>query len=235
MNNFTFKSFLPRVTYSILLLFAVVLISCSKADSVDATLSSVRVINASPSVATYNVYLGGSQINAAELPLNGSSAYVQKTGGTYSLKFTTGSSVESLLTKSITISQGAYQSFFLINKPGALDGLYMTDDLAIPSVDQAYIRFINLSPDAPALDLIKTGATTSLITNKAFKASSSFISIAPGTYSFDVKETSSGLVKTTLSNASFAAGYHYDIICGGLVSPSNDSERGLTLQALLIK
>ncbi|MBC6108848.1 DUF4397 domain-containing protein [Pedobacter sp. CCM 8938] len=235
MTSFSLKFLSSRFSALSVILIALAFTSCKKEDTVDPTLSALRVINASPSSATYNVYLDGSLINAAELPFAGSLSYVQKTAGTYSLKFTTGSSVESLLTKSINMNQSVYQSFFLINKPGALDGLYVTDDLNVPSADKAYIRFVNLSPDAPALDLAKTGATTALITNKAFKVASSFISIDPGTYSFDAKDTSTGLIKTTLSSTTFVAGYHYDVICGGLISPANDTERALTLQALLIK
>jgi len=235
MNNFNSK-FLPfRLHFIVAAFIALSFGACKKTDTVDPTLSALRVVNASPSAATYNVYLSGSQINSAELPFAGSLSYVQKTAGAYSLKFTTGSSVESLLTKSITMSQSVYQSFFLINKPGALDGLYVNDDLSVASADKAYIRFVNLSPDAPALDLAKTGATSALITNKAFKVASGFISIDPGTYSFDAKDTSTGLVKTTLSSATFVAGYHYDVICGGLVNPANDTERALSLQSLLIK
>lgn len=234
MNSFSLSFLSSRFSALSVILIALAFTSCKKEDTVDPTLSALRVINTSPSLATYNIYLDGSLINAAELPFAGSLSYVQKTAGTYNLKFTTGSSVESLFTKSINMSQSVYQSFYLINKPGALDGLYVTDDLNVPSADKAYIRFINLSPDAPALDLSKTGATT-LIANKAFKVASSFISIDPGTYSFDAKDTSTGLTKTSLSSTAFVAGYHYDIICIGLISPANDTERALTLQALLIK
>lgn len=235
MNYFTFRFLSFRFHFLIAVFLAFAFSACKKTDTVDPTLSAIRVVNASPSSATYNVYLSGSLINSAELPFAGSLSYVQKTAGAYSLKFTTGSSVESLLTKSITMSQSVYQSFFLINKPGTLDGLYVNDDLSVASADKAYIRFVNLSPDAQALDLAKTGASSALITNKAFKVASGFISIDPGTYSFDAKDTSTGLVKTTLSSTTFVAGYHYDVICAGLITPANDTERALTLQALLIK
>ena len=61
---------------------------------------------------------------------------------------------------------------YLINKPARMDVYTIGDDLSAPATDKAYIRFINLSPDAPALDLAKTSATTMLITNKAFKNAS---------------------------------------------------------------
>ncbi|GGI22661.1 hypothetical protein GCM10008119_03760 [Pedobacter mendelii] len=209
--------------------------SCAKTDETDTTISYLRVTNASPTLATYNVYLNGSTINSVALPFAGSLAYTSRTAGTYSLKFTTGSNVENLLTKDVVLNQNTSYSFYLVNKPGQLDGLLIGDDLSIASTDKAYIRFINLSPDAPALDLAKTSATTSYVTSKAFKTASGFVAIDAGTYSLDAKDTSTGLVKTTKTDAVFAAGYHYDVICGGLVTPANDTERPISLQVLTIK
>ena len=209
--------------------------SCAKTNSTDITIAYLRAVNASPSLATYNAYLGGSIINSAALPFGGSTAYNSRSAGTYSLKFTTASNTESLFTKDVSLNQNTSYSYYLINKPGQLDGLLISDDLSIPSTDKAYIRFINLSPDAPALDLIKTGTTTSYATNKAYKTNTSFVAVDAGTYSLDVNDTVTGAVKTTKTDAIFAAGYHYDIVCGGLVTPANDTERALSLQVSTIK
>jgi len=233
MKNFTSFHFKPITLFFLIALIA--LTSCKKTDTVDPTISYLRVINASPSLATYNAYFNGNMVNSAALPFGGAISYLSSPAGTYSLKFTTASSAESLLTKNITLNASTYYSSYLINKPGALDIYTIGDDLSIPSTDKAYIRFINLSSDAPALDLAKTSATTSLVTNKAFKTASSFIAVDAGTYTLNAKETSSGAVKATSESASFTAGYHYDIICGGLVTPANDTERPLSLQVIMIK
>jgi hypothetical protein len=233
MKNFTPLHFKP-ITLFVLIAFTA-LTSCKKTETVDLTISHLRVINASPSLATYNAYFNGNMVNTAALPFGGAINYLSYPAGTYNLKFTTASSVESLLTKNITLNAGTYYSSYLINKPGVLDVYTIGDDLSIPSTDKAYIRFINLSPDAPALDLAKTSATTSLVTNKGFKSASAFIAVDAGTYTLDAKETSSGTVKATTASSSFTAGYHYDIICGGLVTPANDTERALSLQVVMIK
>lgn len=232
MKNFTpFK--LKFAPLFVLVIFTV-LASCKKEET-DTSISYHRVINASPSLATYNAYFNGAMVNSAALPYGGSAAYASYSPGSYSLKFTTASSAESLLTKTISLGASTYYSTYLINKPAALDTYTISDDLSITATDKAYIRFINLSPDAPALDLAKTSATTSWFTNKAFKSASGFITIDAGTYSIDAKETATGTIKTTLASTTFVAGYHYDIVCGGLITPANDTERPLSLQAILIK
>ncbi|WP_412466367.1 DUF4397 domain-containing protein [Pedobacter sp. KLB.chiD] len=233
MTNF--KPFHFKPIFLFVLIAVTALTSCKKTETVDPTISYLRVINASPSLATYNAYFNGNMVNSVALPFGGAISYLSSAAGTYSLKFTTASSAESLLTKNINLNASTYYSTYLINKPGALDVYTISDDLAIPSTDKAYIRFINLSPDAPALDLAKTSATTSLVTNKAYKNTSGFIAVDAGTYTLDAKDTSSGTVKATSQSTSFTAGYHYDVICGGLVTPANDTERPLSLQVMMIK
>lgn len=233
MMMFTLKKF---KCYSFFALSALIgLTACKKQETVDSTLSNFRVINAAPTLGTYNVYLNGSVLNSAALPFAGSTAYLAQNAASYSLKFTYENAAESLLTKTITLNSSTYQSFYLINKPNALDILAVTDDLGVPSTDKAYVRFINLSPDAPAFDLAKTSATTSLTTNKTFKTASGFIAVDPGTFTLDLKETSTGIVKAISESTTFLAGYHYDVIAGGLVNPANDTERTLSVQVLQIK
>ncbi|KQR69745.1 DUF4397 domain-containing protein [Pedobacter sp. Leaf176] len=236
MNNFTF-GYIKQIIFQafVILATAITLSSCGKTENTDTTISYLRVINASPSLATYNVYLNGNAINSTALPFLGSIAYTSRAAGNYGLKFTSGSSVESLYSKDITLGAGSSYSYYLVNKPGQLDGLIISEDISAGSTDKAYIRFINLSPDAPALDLVKTGTTTSYGENKAFKTANGFVEIAAGTYSIDAKETASGIIRATKTDAAFAAGYHYDVICGGLITPEDDTERSASLQVMVIK
>lgn len=236
MKNSTF-SYLKKIKiYTLTLLSSMVIFSgCGKTETTDTTVSYVRVVNAVPSLSTYLVYLNGSIISSAALPFGGSTSLTSRSAGTYNIKFTSGSSAETLFAKDISLNQSTTYSYYLVNKPGQLDGLLISDDLSVPSTDKAYIRFINLSPDAPALDLFKTGTTTSYATNKAFKTTTSFVTVDAGTYSLDVKDTATGAIKTTKTDAVFSAGYHYDVVCGGLVTPANDTERSLNLQVITIK
>jgi len=233
MMMFTLKKF---KCYSFLALSVFIsLTACKKQEVVDSTLSNLRVINAAPTLGTYNVFLNGSALTTAALPFGGSTAYIVQNAAAYSLKFTNENSAESLLTKTITLSASAYQSFYLINKPGALDLLAISDDLGIPASDKAYVRLVNVAPDAPAFDLAKTSASASLTSNRSFKTASGFIAIDPGTFTFDLKESSSGAVKAVSVSTTFLAGFHYDIIAEGLVNPVNDTERALNLRVMQIK
>lgn len=236
MKNFPLsfsKNF--KFAYAILLFISILFSACQKQEEIDSTLSYIRVINTAPTLATYYPIINGSSISSAALPFGGSTTYTTYLSGVNTLKFTSESNAESLLTKTISLAAGTYSSFYLINKPGALDGLMISDDLSLPAADKAYIRYINLSPDAPAMDLAKTGEATPLITNKTYKTASAFIAVSPGTYTFDAKETDTGTIKATSTSAIFTAGYHYDIICGGLINPANDTERAINVVTVMLK
>lgn len=231
MKNSTLKN-LSIFTFGICL-FA--LMGACKKEETDTTIAYLRVVNASPSSPTYNVYVNDSKINSAALPYIGSTSYASYSAATYSVKFTSASSAVSLLTKSLALNPSTYNSYYLVNKAGALDTFTTGDDLSVPSADKAYVRFINLSPDAPALDLAKASTTTSWFTNKTYKSATGFMAIDGGSYTLNAKETSTGTIKATSTSITFTAGYHYDVICGGLVTPANDTERSLNIQAILLK
>jgi hypothetical protein len=220
-----------KIYFSLILICLATLISCKKSTDENPEVANFSVVNASPTLSTYDVYLGDLKISTAALPFGGSIKYGQSLAGNQSIKFTTAGRSESLLTKSISLIQNAFQTYYLIDKPGSLDGLLVADDLSATSTDKAFIRFINLSPDAPALDLSITNGN-SLITNKAYKATSGFITITAGTYSFDLKD-SGGAVKTTVSDNVLVAGAHYTIISRGLINPANSSEHPLGIQVIL--
>ncbi|WP_231426549.1 MULTISPECIES: DUF4397 domain-containing protein [Pedobacter] len=235
MKNFSLSKLKTLVFAPAIFLLILTLLGACKKEETDSSLSYIRVINAAPTLATYYPFLNSTSVSSAALPYGGSTAFGTVSAGVSTVKFTSENNAESLLTKSFTLNPSTYNSFYLINKPGLLDGLLVTDDLSLPAVDKAYVRLINLSPDAPALDLFKTGETTLLISNKTYKTSSGFIAISPGTLTFEAKETTSGITKVSSESTTLVAGYHYDIICGGLINPTNDTERPLNLIVLMVK
>jgi len=232
MTNFISKTF--RICALTLLVFSLFINACKKEET-NVTTGYVRVVNASPSSPTYNVYFSGTLLSTAALPYAGSVAYRSYPAGSYNIKFTSANSAESLFTQAVDLSANTYRSFYLVNKAGSLEGLTISDELSVGSADKAYIRFINLSPDAPALDLAKKDETTSLFNDKAYKTASGFIAVDAGTYNLNAKETSTGTVKASLAGTTFVGGYHYDVICGGLINPSTDVDKAINIQAIMIK
>ena len=209
----------------VILLFS----SCKKVEEDTTGLSSLTIINASPTLATYNAYLDGTKVVEGALPFGGVIPYATLTAGDHTLKFTAESDLTALLTKTIATDANKAYSFFVINKNENLDGLLISDSPESYSTEKAFIRFVNLSSDAPALDLSLNNDATNLVTNKSYKEVSGFTEITPGTYSFDTKNAVAGTVMSTLSSTVLAAGQYYTVMAIGLVQP-NDVEESFKLQ-----
>ncbi len=208
--------------------------SCKKETTDTTPYAALSIFNASPTYATYDFYLNDGKLNSVAIPFGGGASYKQYTAGTYNLKLTTAGRPESLVTKSVALSQNTYYSYFVVNRTASLDGMLITDDVSATSTTNAFVRFINLSPDSPAQDLSVTGST-SLVTNKTYKTASAFVPITAGTYSFDVKDNSTGAVKTTLAGVSLVANGKYTIISRGLLTPLSGVEHPLSIQVIINK
>jgi hypothetical protein len=84
--------------------------------------------------------------------------------------------IESLSTTpiaeaNVTFAKDQFYTLYLVGKEDSLEIIYTQDDLKRPEAGKAKIRFIHLSPDAPALDLVIQQSTDSLLANnKAFKS-----------------------------------------------------------------
>lgn len=228
-TTFYLKKFSRNLLISFGLLAILLWSSCGKNEvpSTEST-SYMTIINASPSPATYNVYLNNSKVSNAALPFGGTIPYAQILSNTYDLKFTSAGSAESLLSKNIILAEYTNYSYFLIGVTGQLDLISFKDNLSVRS-EKASLRFINLSPDAPSLDLaIKD--KSNIVSNQTYKQANEFLQIEPGTFDLDIKEKSTGSVKTTL-NVTLAAGRYYTIFVKGMVNPSGVQQ---TLAAQLI-
>lgn len=217
----------------LLLIGLIAFSSCKKAEEDNNVYSSIAVVNASPTTSTYDIYLGGVKVNAAAVPSGGAIGYQKRVTGDYEVKFTVAGRAETIYAKSLNLPPNAFQSFFLVGKAAALDYFSIVEDSTPGAADKAYVRFVNVSPDAPALDLVvKDGA--SIATNKTFKTASAFTAIAPGTYTFNVKETSTGNIKTSSESVAFAAGTYYTVLAKGLVAPGVN-ELPLSASVIVIK
>jgi len=178
----------------------------------------IRFINASPTLGTYNIYLDDKMVNTAAIPFGGTVSYAAYIFGNHVVKYTTASNPQSVLTKQITLTAKQIHSAYLIDKNDKMDVLLVIDDAGTASTTKAFVKFINLSPDAPSLNLDIMGGAN-LIKDKTYKNGSPYIQVDPKTYDFDIKDSATGAVKTTLMGVDMVAGRYYTIISRGLLNP----------------
>lgn len=206
--------------------------SCGKDEVAVTEAASATVVTAVPSFGTNNIYFGSGKFNSTALPFGGSVSYSRIGTGTQKVKFTTASSTTALIEKDVTFANNTAYTLILTGRPDNLEFLVQTDAISIPAAGKALLRFINLSPDAPSLDVfVKDGA--SVITDKTYKSSSNYIEVEAKKYIFELKDHSTGAVKTTLTETTLAEGKIYTIFAKGLLNNSDeDAEQPFSGQVI---
>lgn len=218
---------------NVFLLGLLLLSSCSKeSDTKVPQPPYVSVINTSPTLGTYLVYLNGTKMVSSGLAFGGVIPYRVTTAGNAVFKFTTESSSESVLNKTFPLSTDNAYSVFLVDKDTQMDAIMVTDNVGTVSKEKAFIRFINLSPDAPAFNLTLAAGDV-LATAKGYKGSSEFIPMDPKAYTFNIKNSSTGEVKAELTNQTLYVGRYYTVIARGLVNVTSDIQQPLSAQLMI--
>lgn len=212
---------MKKFTILLLSMGALLIQSCSKDEAPVQEYAFLNIINTSPVLGTFNIYVDQTKINTqGAVAFGGNSGYMRLTPGNHNVKFTTASSTESLISKNIPLELNSISSLFLIDRGVNLDYLTTKDELGSMSSSKAFVRFINLSPDAPALNLaIKDGDV--VVSDKAYKATSAFIEIEAKSYIFEIKDKTTSATKATLESFEFKAGKSYTVIATGLLAPSD--------------
>lgn len=215
---------------SALTISTLLLSSCSSKDNPIPEQSALMIVNTSPTPATFNVYLDNLKANSGPLPFGGALPYLKLNPGDHAVKFTTGSSTESLITKTITAENQKAHSLFLIGKTDNtgknvnLDYFFTTDATdAVPS-GKALVRFINLSPDATSL-ILGQKEGTDLFQDQAYKTNSKFIEVEAKKYTFQVKDKASSTVKAEIAETELKAGVVYTVISIGYLNPDGTDQK----------
>lgn len=181
------------------------------------------VVNASPSSGDLYFFADQNQLNNQGLTYGNSMGYFRFYLGNrnFSLKNTAGTTLGST---TLQLEDQDYFALFAVNTYDHIELTAYRDSLVIPPAGNARVRFINLSPDAPSIDVATTTATLS--TGLDFKEASDYVNVPAGTYDLSFKNGATGNTIYTQTAEPLIAGYIYTIYVKGFVTPpanSNDT------------
>lgn len=226
MNRFTMsvtQNFKRLGVFTLLSIGALTIQSCSKDVGPAPEYAFLNITNSYPTPATFNIFIDQNKINSSgAVAFGGNSGYLTVPVGNHNIKFTTASNTQALIEQNISFEANSIRSVFLIENEAKMEYLILKDEIGDMTSSKAFVRFINLSPNAPALDLaVKDGDV--IISDKAFKTYSNFIEIEAKSYLFELKdkETGTTLEGGELESFEFKAGKSYTIVAGGIVGPSD--------------
>eukprot|EP01121_Diplochlamys_sp_Union-15-3_P011555 TRINITY_DN3362_c0_g1_i1.p1 TRINITY_DN3362_c0_g1~~TRINITY_DN3362_c0_g1_i1.p1 ORF type:complete len:225 (-),score=68.89 TRINITY_DN3362_c0_g1_i1:57-689(-) len=150
-----------------------------------ALAAEVRVAHASPDAPLVDVYVDNHLIwNSVDF--HEVTAYAFLPAGDYNIKVNVAGTQTTVINANVTVDQYRPYTIAAIGKVADIAPLVLTDDLRPPTAGNAAVRFVHLSPDAPAVDIAVTGGPV-LFKNVAFKQASDYIQVAAGTYNLEVR------------------------------------------------
>jgi hypothetical protein len=219
----TFK----RVSLALLsLAVAVAVTSCRRDDNPVMPTPKARVmaIHASPDAPAVDL-LVDNVVAGTGLAYPGNTGYLTVNAGTRNLKINVSGTSTTVINANLPLSPGASYSVFACDSVSKIAPLVLTDDLSAPASGMAHVRFVHLSPNAPAVDVAVTSGPV-LFANKSFKQYSAFTPVAAGTYNLEVRPAGSSTVVLPLPGITLQAGKIYTVFAKGFLGAAGTQALG---------
>jgi len=190
----------------------------------DETMANVRVAHLSPDAPNVDVYVDGDTV-LEDVPYRAVSDYLELAPDTYTVTITAAGDPDTVAFEDdLEISEGEFTIAALgelsdVNQPFA--PTVLEDDVSDPG-DNARVRLVHASPDAPAVDVTVGDGETVLFEGAAF-GDAATTEVPGGDYTLEVRpatETNDGDVVATFDIAP-EAGSVYTAFAVGYLEPAS--------------
>jgi len=180
--------------------------------------SKVRVVHASPDAPGVDLKVDMVTVNSAALTFPNFTDYLDVNAGSRNLMVSASGGGPTVIDATVPFSLGGAYTIFAVDELANIEPLVLSDNLATPASGIAHIRFVHLSPDAPAVDITTGNGSVTLFNDVAFKGSVDFTPVAAGTYPIEVRDASGSTVVLDLGNITLADGMIYTVYAHGFLS-----------------
>lgn len=211
-------------------LFAFSLTACSDDDPVTPNpvpTAKVMVIHASPDAPGVDLLVDNT-VAGTNLTFPNNTGYLDINAGVRNVKVNVTGTQTTVIGADLNIMANTAYSAFAVNTVANLEPIILVDNLSTPASGKAHVRFIHLSPDAPAVDITLTDGTV-VFGNVAFKGSVDFTPLDAGTYPLQVRVAGTSTVALDLGNITLQAGKIYTVFARGLLSGSGPQALGAAI------
>ncbi len=205
------------------------LASCSDDENTTAPTptekANVLVVHASPDAPGVDLLVDNT-VAGTNLTFPNNTGYLSVNAGTRNVKVNVTGTSTTVIQANLNIAANKNYSVFAVNQVSAIEPLVFEDDLTAPASGKAHVRFIHLSPNAPAVNITLTDGTI-VFGNVAFKGSVNFTPLNAGTYNLQVRDAATNqTVVLELPNITLQAGKIYTVFAKGLLGGTGAQELG---------
>lgn len=186
--------------------------------------SKVLVTHASPDAPGVDILVDNT-VAATNLTFPNSVGYAELTAGTRNIKVNVTGTSTTALQANLPLEANKNYSIFAVNTVSSIEAIVLEDNLSAPASGKAHVRFLHLSPDAPAVDITLTNGTV-VFGDYIFKEASAFTPLDAGTYDLQVRLAGTSTVVLDLPGIALSNGKIYTVFAKGLVSGTGTQALG---------
>lgn len=215
---------MKKIKISFLALFAATFafVACKEETTVAPDKSNVLVVHASPNAPGVDLLVDNVKVNSAALAFPNNTGYLSVNAGARNIKVNVSGSTTTVIDATPTLTKDVNYSVFAIDSVSKISPLVTVDDLTAPASGKAHIRFIHLSPNAPAVDVSVAGqaAGVGIFLNRTFNktitaAQYAFTPVDAGTYNLEVRAAGTTTSVLDLTGVTLTAGKIYTVFAKG--------------------
>jgi len=187
-------------------------------DDVKVTYGNVLVTHASPDAPGVDLLVDDVKVNTQPLTYPGNTGYLEAESGTRNIKVNVAGTTTTVINGDLDLEADEYYSVFAVDEVAEITALVLVDDLTMPAAGKAHVRFVHLSPDAPAVDIAVASSGAVVFSDIAFKESTAFTPLDAGTYNLDVRVAGTTTVALVLPPVTLTAGKIYTVFAKGFLA-----------------
>lgn len=189
--------------------------------------SSAMVIHTSPDAPGVDILVDNA-VAGTNLTYLQNTPYVTLPSGTRNIKVNVTGTSATVIEGDLNFVKDKAYSIFAVNSVANIEPLVIEDNLAAPASGKAHVRFIHLSPDAPAVDITLADGTV-VFGNVSFKGFTAFTPLDAGTYNLQVRLAGTSTVVLDLGNITLTSGEIYTAYARGFVAGVGDQQLGAAI------
>lgn len=183
-----------------------------------SSMSRTTITHASPNAPNVDILVGDNVI-ATNVAYPSSLPYTELNTGSNRIRIRATGTSNYVVDDTLFFEENKSYSVFAIDSVSKISTLFLTDNLTVPGNTYSNVRFVNLSPNSPSLDVAITGKSV-VFPFYSFKESSTFRPVNADTVTLEVRLAGSPTPIYTLNNVIFENGKIYTIYARGFIGNS---------------
>jgi hypothetical protein len=181
-------------------------------------------IHASPDAPGVDLLVDDA-VAGTNLEFPNNTGYLAVTAGMRNIKVNVTGTSTTVIEADLDLTKDKSYSIFAVDSVANIGAVVIEDNLAAPASGNAHVRFIHLSPNAPAVDITTTTGAI-VFGDYSFKEYSDFTPLAAGSYDLEVRLEGTETVVLELPGIALEDGKIYTVFAKGFVGGSGDQELG---------